>query len=360
MESFYTMPSPSPFRYLSVLTLPLLVVLSTFFSGWASWIPVLYLFGIIPLLELLLKPDPKNHDPATEARLLASPVFDWLLYLAVPVQVGVLLFFLMTIATPGLSPLEVAGRIVSMGIMCGVFGINIAHELGHRPSAREQFMAKVLLLSSLYMHFFIEHNRGHHKRVATAEDPASAWRQEVVYPFWWRSIRDSYRSAWTLEAQRLRKKGLAPLSLQNEMLRFQLLQGGLLLLIALLWGPLVMLAFAAAALVGILLLETVNYIEHWGLSRQKTQLGYERVQPHHSWNSDHLLGRIMLFELSRHSDHHYKASRKYQILRHLDSSPQMPTGYPGMILLALFPPLWFGVMNARLEQEMERQRASQG
>lgn len=210
-------------------------------------------------------------------------------------------------------------------------------------------MAKMLLLTSLNMHFFIEHNRGHHRRVATEEDPASARRGEPLYLFWWRSIRDSYRSAWQLEAKRLDKSGQQWFSLRNEMLVFQLVQVAFVLLIALVFGPKAALCFIAAAIMGILLLETINYIEHYGLRRQLTESGrYERVMPMHSWNSNHMIGRMTLFELSRHSDHHFRASRKYPVLRHHEDSPQMPTGYPGMMLLACVPPLWFRVMHPRL------------
>jgi alkane 1-monooxygenase len=212
-------------------------------------------------------------------------------------------------------------------------------------------MAKALLLTSLYMHFFTEHNKGHHKRVATYEDPSSARYNEPVYLFYFRTIIFSYVSAWHIANDERRKKILPVFSLQNEMVQFTLIQGAFLGLIYFFFGGSVTLYFLAAAMIGILLLETVNYIEHYGLQRRPTGEGkYERAMPEHSWNSDHLIGRIMLFELSRHSDHHYLASRKYQVLRHHDNSPQMPTGYPGMILLSLIPPAWFYVMNRRIKK----------
>jgi alkane 1-monooxygenase len=235
--------------------------------------------------------------------------------------------------------------------LCGVFGINVGHELGHRVNKWEQGLAKALLLTSLYMHFFTEHNKGHHKRVATPEDPSSARYNEPVYLFYFRTIIFSYISAWHIANDEVRKKNKPVFSLQNEMIQFSFIQAGLVALIFFVFGWLVMLYFFAAALIGILLLETVNYIEHYGLQRKPTGEGkYERAMPEHSWNSDHVVGRIMLFELSRHSDHHYLASRKYQVLRHHDHSPQMPTGYPGMILLSLIPPAWFYVMNKRIKK----------
>lgn len=343
------MAAHNPLKYLSVFTLPALVILSFYSSGWLSFLPLLYIFVLLPLFELFTRPDQSNHAPEQEEQLLSRRVFDFILYAAVPVQYGVLLLFFFSIQETGLDSFTLAGRVSAMGLMCGVFGINVAHELGHRSTGHEQLMAQVLLLSSLYMHFFIEHNRGHHKNASTPEDPSTARKNESVYRFWFRSGIHSYLSAWRLEKERLRKKGKPALHLHNQMLRFQLCQAALLLTVGLIFGPLVLVSFTFAAIMGMLLLETVNYIEHYGLLRRSLDNGrYERVMPQHSWNSSHPIGRLMLFELSRHSDHHYKASRKYQILRHHEQSPQMPTGYPGMMVLSLLPPLWFGLMNPRL------------
>jgi len=243
------------------------------------------------------------------------------------------------------------GRIWVMGLLCGTFGINVGHELGHRVNKFEQVLAKALLLTSLYMHFFTEHNKGHHKRVATPDDPSSARYGEIIYLFYFRTIIFSYISAWHIANTEIRKKGKSIFSLQNEMIQFTLIQLAFIAVIFFLFSWLVLLYFLAAAMIGILLLETVNYIEHYGLQRKATGNGtYERAMPAHSWNSDHVIGRLMLFELSRHSDHHYLASRKYQVLRHHNESPQMPTGYPGMMILSLFPPAWFYVMNRRIKK----------
>jgi alkane 1-monooxygenase len=161
----------------------------------------------------------------------------------------------------------------------------------------------------------------------------------------------SYLSAWKIQLNSLKRKGENFFGPKNEMLIYHFIQAGLVVAIALIFSPLVAAYFLAAALIGILLLETVNYIEHYGLQRELTESGkYESVLPYHSWNSDHIIGRVMLFELSRHSDHHFKASRKYQVLRHMEDSPQMPTGYPGMILLALIPPAWFYVMHKQIRK----------
>lgn len=339
----------SKLKYMLVLVLPAVTYLSFTNYGWITYLPVIYSFAIIPTLELFFKPNEANLTEVEESLRKKDRIYDWQVYLMVPIQVVFVYLFLESISEVGLATSDMIGRITSMGMMCGVIGINVAHELGHRSKKYEQFMAKILLLSSLYMHFFIEHNRGHHKHVSTKEDPSSARKNEALYMFWLRSVVFSYISAWKLEIGRLKKSGKAFVSIHNEMLMFQLIQIALLTTIAYFYGWVVMSYFVLAAIMGFLLLETVNYIEHYGLQRAKKGEVYERVMPNHSWNSNHIIGRLMLFELSRHSDHHYIASRKYQILRHIDESPQMPTGYPGMMLLATIPPLWFKVMNSRIQ-----------
>lgn len=341
-------------KYLQVLTLPVLAWISFHSTGWPTYLPLIEAFILVPILEFAFKPDPANLSETEEQLRKNDPIYDWQVYLMVPVQLFLLFTFLEVMDEQGLTLLDQIGRVSAMGLMCGVIGINVAHELGHRKNWHEQLMAKVLLLTSLYMHFFIEHNRGHHKHVSTKEDPSSARFGEPLYFFWVRSVIGTYFSAWKLEASSLKKRGRPFFSVHNEMLRFQLIQVALLAVIAITYGPLIMLYFILAAMMGFLLLETVNYIEHYGLERKKIGEGYERVMPHHSWNSDHIIGRLLLFELSRHSDHHYIASRKYQILRHTDESPQMPTGYPGMMLLATVPPIWFAIMNARIRKITEQ------
>ena len=342
-------------RYTLTLTGPLLAWVGLIGHGWLCWALPIHAFVVIPLLELLLPPRHLNLTDAEEDAASKDPFFDALLYLMVPVQWCTLALFLWTVPEPILSGWELAGRIVTMGIMCGVYGINVAHELGHRASRSERNMARALLLSSLYMHFIIEHNRGHHRRVATPEDPASARYGEAIYLFWLRTIVFSLFSAWNIEVDRLRKEGKAPWGIHNEFIRFLLLEALFVALLYYVFGWFVLLSFLAAALIGILLLETVNYIEHYGLGRGLNASGaYGRVQHYHSWNSDHPVGRLMLFELTRHSDHHWKASKKYQVLQSVGTGPQLPTGYPGMMLLSLVPPLWFAVVHPRIQALLGR------
>lgn len=329
-------------------TTPVLVVGSIYSENFWSYAAIIFIFAIVPFFELFTKGSTQNLNKIEEEIAKEDPLYDWILFGLVPVQYFILGYFLYQMSNELLPLYYKIGATLAFGISCGILGINAAHELGHRTSKHEQFMSKLLLLTTLYMHFFIEHNRGHHKNVSTDEDPASSRLGEGVYQFYFRSIIDGLRSAWHLEAERLKKKQLNFWSIHNEMLLYQFIQGLLVLSIGLFFGTTTLFFFLAGALMGILLLETVNYIEHYGLRRKKNGTSYERTMPAHSWNSNHPIGRILLLELSRHSDHHYLASRKYQTLRHFDESPQMPTGYPGMMVLSLIPPLWFKVMHKQL------------
>ena len=338
-------------KYASSFVSVAVILISMTVGGPWVFFAVIYAFGLIPFLELLMQGNEENYEKAEEEVLKRDMKFDLLLWVIVPIQFLMLGIFVTRVGNSAMPLWEVVGYITAFGISCGVFGINVAHELGHRNTWYEQFMSKSLLLTSLYMHFFIEHNRGHHKNVSTDQDPASSRYGETLYAFWFRSVTDSWRDAWKLENDRLAKLNLPWYSLKNEMLVYQLIQVALLVAISLFFGLKVMVAFILSSTLGFLLLETVNYIEHYGLRRKMIDGAYyEKVMPVHSWNSNHPIGRLMLFELTRHSDHHYMASRKYQVLRHFNQSPQMPTGYPGMMVLALFPPLWFRVMHPHIDK----------
>lgn len=339
------------FKYLAFFVLPVFTLLGIFFGEWWCWATPIYTFGFIPLVEFLAPASTDNATEEQEQFLLNSWIYDALLYAVVPVQYGVMVLFLWKIEGIWADWFQSIGLLFSMGILCGNLGINVAHELGHRLKPLETYMAKALLMTSLYMHFIIEHNYGHHKTVATKEDPASAWKGMYLYHFWVRSMVLSYRSAWEIQMRILERQNRSFFSVKNNMFWFTILQVAALVGVFLAFGWIPMLFFVGAAVIGMLLLETINYIEHYGLRRKvKANGNYERVMPVHSWNSNHLIGRMMLFELSRHSDHHYHANRKYQVLKHHENSPQMPTGYPGMMLLSLFPPLWFMVMNPRVKR----------
>lgn len=341
-------------KYLAGLSVPFFVALAMLLPDAWSFVGLAYAFGFIPLMEVILPPQTRNMDEAEEEVAKTDRIYDWMLYAIVPIQWTLVVLYLIGGASGEWSALEWVGKTLSLGVASAALGINVAHELGHRVKGFERAMAKSLLASTMYMHFIIEHNLGHHRHVSTDEDPASAPYGMNLYAFIPRSIIGGYLSAWRLEANRLRQKGKGFWTASNEMIRFTLIQAAILVALALLFGPMVLLGFLGASLIGIGLLETVNYVEHYGLRRDQKDSGrYERVMPHHSWNSSHPLGRLMLYELTRHSDHHHLANRPYQILRHVGDAPQMPAGYPAMVLLATVPPLWFAVMNPRVRKVAE-------
>lgn len=339
-------------KYISPAIVYVLAFIAFSFTGWLTCVALLYAWALLPLVELFIKPDPKNLDEAEAEIAKTDKYYDYLLYFFVVLQYVALGYFLLMMKnTQQLAWWQVSARIATMGLLCGSFGINVGHELGHRINKFEQTLAKAALLTSLYMHFKIEHNKGHHKRVATPDDPASARYNEPLYFFYFRTIIFSYFSAWKIANDEMRKHGLPFLYFKNEMLQAHIIQLLFVAMIFYFFGWQITVYYLCAALIGILLLETVNYIEHYGLQRKQVAEGkYERAMPQHSWNSDHILGRLMLFELSRHSDHHFLARKKYQLLQHHADAPQLPTGYPGSMILSLIPPAWFYIMNKRVRE----------
>ncbi|MFZ1686941.1 MAG: alkane 1-monooxygenase, partial [Flavobacteriales bacterium] len=266
------------YRYLLTLVGPLFGLVGLLGHGAWCWLFPIYGFIVVPLTDLILPTKHGRYSKEEEEAALNEPLFDWIVYAIVPMQWGLLILFLFTIGGPGLTGWEIAGRVATMGLLCGVYGINVAHELGHRSKRWERDLSRSLLLTSLYMHFIIEHNRGHHRHVATRQDPASGRRGEPIYFFWVRTVVRSWFSAWRLERERLTKAHLSVWSTDNEMLRYLFLQCAFCLAVILLFGWFTLAAFLMAAAIGVLLLETVNYIEHYGLQRVKRADGtYGRV-----------------------------------------------------------------------------------
>ena len=338
--------------FLPVVVLPVIMYISFNFLGYWSFFAFAFVYGFIPAMEFIFTGTAENFTAEEEAIERKDVFYDILIYSMVPLQFTILGLYLWTITTKSLEIYEFVGITLAMGLACGALGINVAHELGHRTKKYEQFMAKLLLMSTSYMHFFIEHNRGHHKNVSTPLDPATSRLNQPLYTFLVKSVVGSWLDAWKLEAYRLKKtKQNFWNPIHNEMLRFQIIQFVFTATIFAIFGWVGVFGFIVSSIIGFTLLEIVNYIEHYGLMRKQLPNGaYEKVKPHHSWNSGHELGRIFLFELTRHSDHHFNPSRKYQILRHFENAPQMPSGYLAMIPLALVPPLWFKIMNPLVEK----------
>jgi alkane 1-monooxygenase len=274
--------------------------------------------------------------------------YRWIVYAYIPIQYGVTIYGAWLAMRPQTSWLAYAGLIFSVGMINGI-GINTAHELGHKRESLERWLARITLAPVAYGHFFVEHNRGHHRNVATPEDPASSRMGESFWAFLPRTMIGSLRSAWALERERLSRRGHGPWHWQNENLQAwamtALLFGALALWLG--WAALPFLFLQA--FYGASLLEVVNYIEHYGLLRQKDETGrYVRCWPEHSWNNNHIMSNVFLYQLQRHSDHHANPMRRFQALRHFDDSPQLPVGYAGMLLPAYIPFVWYRLMDKRV------------
>lgn len=302
----------------------------------------------VPLLDKLLGEDLSNPPESVVPRLEADRYYRLINYAVVPVLWGSLLFNCIFLATHELSWMAWLATTVITGSMLG-FGLNLSHELGHK---KDWLGRKIALFNSAlggYGHFSIEHNRGHHRHVATPEDPASSKMGETIYRFAFRELPGAYFRAWDLETERLERHGKSPWSLDNEILQAGLLTlalyGGLIAA----FGTKMVPVLALVAFWGAFQLTSANYIEHYGLLRQKLPDGrYERCEPHHSWNSNHIVSNLIVFHLQRHSDHHANPTRSYQSLRNFPDLPTLPLGYFGMFLAAYVPPIWFAVMDKRV------------
>jgi alkane 1-monooxygenase len=305
-------------------------------------------FVIFPLLDILIGMDPTNPPDSVIKWLERDRYYRWCTYLFLPIQYAGLVFACWLWSSGKLSTVDDVGLALTVGMVSGI-AINTAHELGHKRERLERWLSRIALAQSGYGHFFIEHNRGHHVRVATPEDPASARLGESFYAFLPRTVAGSLRSAWGLERTRLARMGRSPWSIRNDILGAWAMTVALFATLVLVFGGVVLPYLLTQAVVGFSLLEAVNYLEHYGLLRQRREDGrYERIRPEHSWNSNNVASNVLLYHLQRHSDHHANPVRRYQALRHVDDAPQLPTGYAGMIVLAAIPPLWRAVMDPRL------------
>lgn len=307
------------------------------------------LFVLVGLLDHAVGTDRDNPDAVTATRLRDDPWLRALPLAVLPICVALLLWGARAVAGQDLSAGARIGLTLSIGIVNGVLGITAAHELIHRADPRERGVGAALLALVCYGSFKIEHIRGHHVTVATPADRSSSRVGQSLYGFLPVSIIGNVIAAWRLETARLARKGRGAFGAGNEMLRLTLASAAIAAAMAWAFGAAGLAYFLGQSLAAVVLLEIVNYIQHYGLRRDRMPDGrYERTSMHHSWNSPYRLSNWFLFNLQRHSDHHARADRRFGVLRHFEESPQLPTGYGGMVLMALLPPLWSRVMDPRV------------
>lgn len=320
----------------------------------AFWVVGLMIMGIaLPLVDAIVGVDRTNPPEDAIVDLERDKYYRWCVYLSIPLQYAGLIAACYLWAHGPLGTPERVGLAITVGIVGGV-GINAAHELGHKRENVERWLSKVTLAQSFYGHFYVEHNHGHHLRVATPEDPASAKFGESFWKFLPRSMIHGLRSAWDLESRRLERLGSSPWTAHNHLFNAAAMSVALFGGLVVVFGPIVLPYLLIQAAIAIVLYEAANYLEHYGLLRETRPDGrYVKPNHRHSWNSDHLWSNLFLFHLQRHSDHHANPVRRYQSLRTVDESPQLPAGYAVMMFCAMVPPLWRRVMDRRLMEHYD-------
>ncbi|WP_116203592.1 fatty acid desaturase [Amycolatopsis circi] len=325
-------------------------------SDAVLWLGPLVVLVLVPLIDLVAGYDHTNPPDEVMEALEEDRYYRWITYLFLPLQYAGFIVGAWMLARGELSVGGKIGLAITLGTVAGI-AINTAHELGHKREDTERWAAKIALAQCFYGHFYIEHNRGHHVRVATPEDPASSRLGESFYRFWPRTVFGSLRSAWGVERKRYARKGSHPFHLGNDVLNAWLMS-------VVLWGGLIawlgvgiLPYLVVQAVFGFSLLEIVNYMEHYGMLRKQVKHGaktrYERVTPAHSWNSNNVATNVLLYHLQRHSDHHANPTRRFQTLRDFKESPVLPTGYTGMMVVALVPAWFRKVMDPRVYRHFD-------
>jgi len=311
-------------------------------------LPLAFFYLIVPAADLIFGNDENNPPEAIVPQLEADPYYRRLAWALIPSYFLVLGASAWFVGTQSLSLFGFLAMAVSAGIFAGT-AITLGHELGHKRSPVDKLLARIVLSVPAYGHFVIEHNRGHHTQVATPEDPASSRLGETIYAFARREMPGALRRGWRLEQERLERMGKPALCPENEVLQSWALTAAINVALIATFGWIMLPFLAIHHFFAWWQLTSANYIEHYGLLREKRDNGrYEPCQPRHSWNSNHIVSNLLSLHLERHSDHHANPTRSYQALRHFDDAPELPGGYSAMFLLAYVPRLWFRAMNPRV------------
>ena len=337
------------FKYFGAYLIPLFGLFTFKSTGIYAFFGLIFLYVLVPILEQILPLSSYNLNKAEKELAKESSFFDLTLYLLVPLHLFVIYSFLITVSNANISTLDLIACVLMMGTILGVNGINVGHELGHKINHPfKMFLAHVMLTTSIQNHFVTYHNSGHHRDVGTPEDFSSAKQGDNFYYFALRSQIGGYFKTWKLESKRL--TALGKNKLINPMIIYTLIPLLFLTTIYFFFNFNTMLIYGITGIYGISVLEAQNYFAHYGLRRKKQENGrYERVQPKHSWNSDHLIGRVLLFELTRHSDHHHMGAKPFQLLESKKDSPMLPFGYPMMLMLSYFPFIFKPIMKKHLK-----------
>lgn len=313
-----------------------------------AWAGPALIHGIIPAIDRLIGADKTNPPESAVQQLENDKYYHRVVLSFLPAQYACTLLGTWLGTRKNVPLADRIGIAATVGVINGI-AINTAHELGHKHDRASRLLAMAALAPTGYTHFAVEHNFGHHKRAATPEDPASSRLGESFWKFLPRTVIGGYKSAVVIEKERLARKGKGFWSLDNELLQGWAMSAGLLGVSTALFGPRAIPFLVAQGAYGASLLEVINYVEHYGLKREKLANGkYVRVSPEHSWNNNNVVTNLFLYQLQRHSDHHAHPSRSFQALRHFEDAPQLPAGYASMLLPAYIPSLWYKIMDKRV------------
>ncbi|MBU3699687.1 MAG: alkane 1-monooxygenase [Candidatus Kapabacteria bacterium] len=341
----------SPLTYYVALSLPLVAWVGLEYGHGLTSLGTIFAFLGLPMLDMLLGKDERSPSAQDVAELDDTWSYRLILYLYAIIQTLMLWRTFQIWSVADWTWWEFALSVISIGTVTGGLGITIAHELGHRNAAWERSIGYLLLVQVGYVHFAKEHVAGHHRNVGLRSDPATARKGESVYAFIGRCIVQSWLHVWQMEAQRLRNRGKLAYGVGNRMWWWMLLTPALAIGVGNLFGSTVGWLFVGQGVFAFVLLEAVNYVEHYGLVRKEIRPGVvEKFGPQHAWEARYAVSNAFLFKLQRHADHHLQPQRRYQSLKVHDESPQLPQGYPAMVLLALIPPLWRRVVHPRIPQ----------
>ncbi|WOI54440.1 alkane 1-monooxygenase [Parvularcula sp. LCG005] len=335
---------------LTLSLVPLFIILAYPLSGQPLLLlaPIVLGFGLVPLLDAIVGADTANPAEKEMEALSRDPFYEAVAYALIPAHFALFIGAAWLATTQAMPWWGWVGLVAGVGLINGNL-INIGHELGHKGDRRNRLMAKAALSLSGYGHFTIEHNQGHHVMVSTPEDCTSARLGESVYAFGLRELPQTFANGLRRETRRLERKGHGFWHPANDIVQgwAMTLAVTTVLVLWLGWAalPFILLHHALSWIA----LTATNYIEHYGLLRQQRENGrYEPCQPKHSWNANQRISNILLLQLQRHSDHHAYPMRPYQSLKDHADAPSLPSGYPGCLLMAAIPPLWFAVMDPRV------------
>jgi alkane 1-monooxygenase len=311
-------------------------------GGILTFTGLLLTFVMHPILDFIFS---KKQIPvlSEKQKKIAEKIF-YFSFVAL-IALWILFFVRMHFYIRTKDLLSIAGSILSAGVVFGFLGINTAHEFIHRENRFQRAMGVIQLMMVNFAFFRINHVDIHHKWVATPLDSSTAKKGEMVYTYWFRSFFVGWWKTYLYEAVRVQG------SFRKNRMNYYVLVSAVVWMFLYGWGGFwFSMSWFMMSAVAIVLLLTVDYLEHYGLERKEIKPGvYEAIKPKHSWDSYSYFTNIVLFNLGIHSHHHTRSQLPFTELRAdegiRNGASVLPYGYSVMFLMALIPPWWRKVMG---------------